>query len=89
MDEVIYASTRMLHAWNIPAWVADRPYIDGYYTCACPAIEWQGVPIHIIRPEIDPATTGADFTDVTGAGLVAGYQHGLEIGRKFVESWKK
>jgi hypothetical protein len=39
MDEVIYASTRMLHTWHIPAWVASRPYIDGYYTCACPAIE--------------------------------------------------
>ena len=26
MDEVIYASTRMLHTWHIPAWVAGRPY---------------------------------------------------------------
>ena len=121
MDEVIYASTRMLHAWNIPAEVAGRPYIDGYYTCACPAIEmvqrgyreiiaianepgvlysdifqsepipdnWQGIPIHIIRPEIDPATVGAGFTDVTDEGLVAGYEHGLEVGKKFVEYWRK
>ncbi|HLZ58413.1 MAG TPA: hypothetical protein VKR06_15855 [Ktedonosporobacter sp.] len=121
MDEVIYASTRMLHTWNIPAEVAGRPYIDGYYTCACPAIEmaqrgyreiiaianepgvlysdifqsepvpdnWQGVPIHIIHPQIDPATLGAGFTDVTDEGLVAGYEHGLEVGRKFVEQWRK
>jgi hypothetical protein len=121
IDEVIYASTRMLHAWSIPAWVAGRPYIDGYYTCACPAIEmaqlgyrevlaianepgvlyrdifqsevmpdnWQSVPIHIIRPEIDPATQGADFTDVTDEGLVAGYRHGLEVGQKFVERWER
>lgn len=121
MDEVIYASTRMLHAWNVPAWVAGRPYIDGYYTCACPAIEmaqrgyreiiaianepgalyhdifqsepipdnWQGIPIHIIRPEIDPATLGAGFTDVTDEGLVAGYEHGLEVGKRFVEQWQK
>src|SRR5690242_1242260 len=121
MDEVIYASTRMLHAWNIPAEVAGRPYIDGYYTCACPAIEmaqrgyreiiaianepgvlyhdifqgepipdtWQGVPIHIIRPEIDPATMGAGFTGVTDEGLVSGYAHGLEVGRKFVEQWQQ
>lgn len=121
MDEVIYASTRMLHAWNIPAWIAGRPYIDGYYTCACPAIEmaqrgygeiiaianepgilyrdifqseaipdnWQGIPIHIIRPEIDPATLGAGFTDVTDKGLVAGYEHGMETGRRFVERWRK
>lgn len=39
IDEVIYASTRMLHAWTIPAWIAGRPYIDGSYTCACPAVE--------------------------------------------------
>ncbi len=121
IDEVIYASTRMLHAWNIPAEVAGRPYIDGYYTCACPAVEmaqrgyreiiaianepgvlyhdvfqsepipdnWQGVPIHIIRPEIDPATMGVGFTDVTDEGLVAGYEHGLEVGKKFFEQWQK
>ena len=121
MDEVIYASTRMLHAWQIPAWVAGRPFIDGYYTCACPAIEmaergyreiiaianepgilyhdifqsepipdnWQGIPIHIIRPEIDPATLGAGFTDVTDEGLVAGYQHGLAIGQQFIAHWKE
>lgn len=120
IDEVIYASTRMLHAWTKPAWIAGRPFIDGCYTCACPAIEmvqhgyreviaiatepgtlyrdifqsepipevWEGVPIHIIRPEIDPATMGAGFTDVTEEGLAAGYAHGLEIGRKFIEGWK-
>jgi predicted acylesterase/phospholipase RssA len=121
MDAVIYASTRMLHGWTIPAWVAGRPYIDGCYTCNCPAIElaqlgyreiiaiatqpgplyrdifqseiipdsWKGVPIHIIRPQIDPATLGADFAGVTDEGLVRGYEHGLEIGRAFVEQWKQ
>ncbi|HVB24302.1 MAG TPA: hypothetical protein VNG51_20360 [Ktedonobacteraceae bacterium] len=39
IDAVIYASTRMLHAWTIPAWIGDRPYIDASYTCACPALE--------------------------------------------------
>jgi predicted acylesterase/phospholipase RssA len=119
IEEVIYASTRMLHAWTIPAWIAGRPFIDGCYTCACPAVEmaqqgyreviaiatepgelyrdifqsepipsiWEGVPIHIIRPSIDPAKLGADFTDITDEGLVAGYEHGLEIGRAFVEEW--
>ena len=37
--EVAYASTRMLHAWDIPAWIDEKPYIDASYTCACPAIE--------------------------------------------------
>jgi hypothetical protein len=38
-DEVAYASCRMLHAWDIPAWIADKPYIDASYTCMCPAVE--------------------------------------------------
>ena len=37
--EVAYASTRMLHAWDIPAWIDNKPYIDASYTCLCPAIE--------------------------------------------------
>ncbi len=119
IDQVMYASTRMLHAWTIPATVAGRPFIDGCYTCACPALEmaqhryreviaiatepgvlyrdiyqreqipseWESVPIHIIRPDIDPATMGADYTDVTDEGLVAGYEHGMEKGREFLASW--
>src|SRR6266702_8027509 len=102
IKEVIYASTRMLHAWTIPAWIAGRPYIDGSYSCACPALDmarwgyreviaiatepgtlyrdifqsepipstWQGVPIHLIQPGIDPAKLGADFTEVSDEGLV-------------------
>ncbi|WP_193199442.1 hypothetical protein [Nostoc sp. MG11] len=38
-DEVAYASTRMLHAWDIPAWVDKKPYIDASYVCSCPAVE--------------------------------------------------
>lgn len=37
--EVAYASTRMLYAWDIPAWIDGQPYIDASYTCVCPAIE--------------------------------------------------
>ncbi len=37
--QVAYASSRMLHAWDIPAWVGDRPFVDAYYTCACPAMD--------------------------------------------------
>ncbi|MBU2847956.1 hypothetical protein HF925_05035 [Acidithiobacillus ferriphilus] len=38
-DAVVYASTRMLHAWKQPAWVEGKPYIDASYTCMCPAYE--------------------------------------------------
>lgn len=37
--EVAYASTRMLHSYDLPAWIGDKPYIDASYTCICPAIE--------------------------------------------------
>ena len=37
--EVAYASTRMLHNYDIPAWIARQPYVDASYTCSCPALE--------------------------------------------------
>ena len=39
IDAVIYASTRMLHAWTLPATIDGQPYVDASYTCACPALE--------------------------------------------------
>lgn len=39
LSEVLYATTRMLHAWKDPAWIEERPYIDASYTCVIPAIE--------------------------------------------------
>jgi hypothetical protein len=41
-EEVAYATTRMLHAWHIPAAIAGEPYIDASYTCQCPAVEMAG-----------------------------------------------
>ncbi len=38
-DEVAYASSRMLHAWKVPATIEGRPYIDASYTCSCHAEE--------------------------------------------------
>lgn len=38
-DEVAYATTRMLHAWKIPAAINNRPFIDASYTDSCPAAE--------------------------------------------------
>lgn len=35
--EVLYATTRMLHAWHIPAYIDNKAYIDGSYTSLCPA----------------------------------------------------
>jgi hypothetical protein len=38
-DAVAYASARMLHAWDVPASVEGRAYVDASYTCVCPARE--------------------------------------------------
>lgn len=35
LDEVLYATTRMLHAWDIPANIEGVPYLDGSYTASC------------------------------------------------------
>ncbi|MFJ2768920.1 hypothetical protein [Streptomyces sp. NPDC087300] len=38
-DAVSYASTRMLHAWSVPAEIDGEAYVDASYTCSCPARE--------------------------------------------------
>ena len=35
---VAYASSRIMHAWEIPAWIDGKPYVDAAYTCLCPAL---------------------------------------------------
>lgn len=40
---VLYASTRMLHAWSTPAEIDGKPFVDGSYTLACPAAEIAGM----------------------------------------------
>lgn len=115
-DQAAYASTRMLHAWDIPAWVEGRPYVDAYYTCACPALKmvdlgferviavatepspyvdimqdrllpesWRGRPIHILRPEFDPAEHGVDYTIASQEGLAFVYEQGQERAKAFLE----
>ena len=39
LPEILYATTRMLHAWKTPAWIEGFPYVDASYLCECPAIE--------------------------------------------------
>ena len=39
LGDVLYATTRMLHAWKTPAWIDGEPYVDASYTCLCPAVE--------------------------------------------------
>ncbi len=39
LPEVLYATTRILHAWKTPAWIERFPCIDASYLCQCPAVE--------------------------------------------------
>ena len=43
---------------------------------------YQGVDIHIIRPDVDPQEFGVNFTDATPEGLSALYKHGEEVGER-------
>jgi hypothetical protein len=45
---------------------------------------YQGVPIHIIRPDVDLKELGVNFTSATEEGLFAVYRHGEEKGREFI-----
>jgi len=38
-SDVGYASSRMMHAWDIPATINGNPYVDGSYLCSIPVIE--------------------------------------------------
>jgi hypothetical protein len=117
---VAYASSRIMHAWEIPAWIDGKPYVDAAYTCLCPALAMvsagyqetiaianepgtmyqdmfhiepipthsRGVPIHIIRPDVQLKELGVDFTRATPDGLVAVYRHGRDKGSEFIRKWK-
>jgi predicted patatin/cPLA2 family phospholipase len=38
LKDVLYATTRMMHAWHIPAYINGEPYVDGSYTSICPVL---------------------------------------------------
>jgi hypothetical protein len=35
---VAYASSRIMHAWDLPAAIEGLPFVDAAYTCLCPAL---------------------------------------------------
>jgi hypothetical protein len=57
MNEVFYATTRMLHAWKEPASIDGQPYVDASYTCMCPALELAEMgcaEVVAVSPELGP-----------------------------------
>jgi hypothetical protein len=75
-EQVAYASTRMLHAWDIPAWVDGRPYVDAFYTCACPALEMIDLGYQQV---IAVATEPALYKDIMRDQLIPESWHGRPI----------
>ena len=77
-DEVLYASTRMMHAWDVPAWIQGKPYIDASYLCAIPAVEVaeKGYD-EVIAIAADPP--GALYRDIFGTWEVPHEHHGVPI----------
>lgn len=62
LADVLYATTRMLHAWKVPAWIRGRPHIDASYTCSCPAVELVEMGYdRIIAVLPEPGTPFRDF----------------------------
>ena len=49
---------------------------------------YQGIDIHIIKPDADPKEMGVDFTNATPEGLDRVYQYGQEKGREFLAKWE-
>ncbi len=62
LHEVLYATTRMLHAWKVPAWIEGKPYVDASYTCTCPAVELARLGCqHVIAISPETGTIYRDF----------------------------
>jgi hypothetical protein len=38
-EDVAYATSRMMHAWDIPATIEGKPYVDASYISSVPAVE--------------------------------------------------
>lgn len=57
-EEVAYASTRMLHAWDEPAEIGGEAYVDASYTCSCPVYEVVGLGYKkILVVDVETGTT--------------------------------
>ena len=66
VEDVFYASTRMMHAWHIPAEVNGKPYVDGTYTTQCPAVPMAEMGYkEVIAVLTEPEIPGLDYFSET------------------------
>ncbi|MBM3451276.1 MAG: hypothetical protein FJX78_09945 [Armatimonadetes bacterium] len=62
LAEILYASTRMPHAWPRPASVDGRPYIDGAFLCLVPVNEAAATSVSaIVAVVTDPGPVYSDL----------------------------
>jgi predicted acylesterase/phospholipase RssA len=47
----------------------------------------RGVPIHIVRPDMNLKEIGVDYTTCTPDGLIAAFEHGIQKGNEFLARW--
>ena len=77
-DEVMYASTRMMHAWDVPAEIGGKPYVDASYLCAIPAVEAAEMGYdEVIAIAADPP--GPLYRDIFGGREVPGEVNDAQI----------
>lgn len=77
-DEVAYATTRMMHAWDIPATIDGKPYVDASYLCAIPAVEMVEYGYtEVIAIAADPP--GTLYRDIFGTREVPSMVNGATI----------
>ncbi len=76
-DEAAYASTRMMHAWDIPATIDGQPYVDASYLCAIPVVELAADYDEIIAIAADPP--GPLYGDIFGSRTIPAEINGTKI----------
>lgn len=66
--------------------IANEPetlYRDMFQLEAIPN-HYQGVNIHVIKPDVNPKEFEVDFINATVEGLAGLYQHGQDKGKEFI-----
>jgi hypothetical protein len=81
-EMVAYGYTRVIAIATDPGSL----YRDIFADQEIPSI-LRGVPIHIVRPDMDLKEIGVDYTTCTQHGLIAAFEHGIQKGNELLAEW--
>jgi hypothetical protein len=76
LNDVAYASTRMIH-WRVPAWIEGRPYVDASYTCAAPV--WEMVQRGYTAIVVISTEVGVAYRDIFADTIIPAELDGVPI----------